>query len=130
MIDILAAAAEPLGGYERQIFGPEFYTLVVVVGWVLLHGLLPLIGGVMYATHWRTLLTWVAALAIASFAIHAGHELWSVASYDDYRAVSGALSQTAIFVFVPAFGAAAIGIFVRKLWDHSITNKAKVGVHE
>ncbi|MEX0342422.1 MAG: hypothetical protein AB3N06_07535 [Erythrobacter sp.] len=130
MIDLLALAAEAMDGYEPQGLDPHLYTLVSVVGWFLLHALLPLIGGIAYASHWRRFLLWIAALAVASFAMQVGQELWSVASYNDYGTVSGALSQIALFVFAPAFGGAAIGIFIRRMWDHSMANKATAGAQQ
>ena len=128
MIAYLAAAAEPLGGYQRQILGPEFYTLVMMVGWVLLHVVCPLIAGFIYAAHRRTLFLWVAVLAVASYAIHAGQELWSVASYNDYRTMPGVLLEGALFIFAPAFGAVAIGIFIRGMWDQFRAKNVTAGV--
>jgi hypothetical protein len=130
VIDFLAAAAEAWDGYESQGLDPHFYSLLSGVGWFLLHALLPFVGGVTYASQWRTFLLWVAVLAVSSFAIHAGQELWLVASYDDYGTVSGTLSQFALFVFAPAFGAAAIGILIRRMWNQFMAEKATAGLQQ
>ena len=129
MIDYLSAAAEAANGYEAQGVDPEIYTLLSVTGWALLHAVLPLIGGAVYADHWRALWGWVAALAVASFSIHVGYELWSVATYDNNITVSDAILQTAMFVFLPAFGATATGILFRRIWVHRMTKDAKARVH-
>jgi len=120
----LAAAAGP-GPVELEID-----LLMFVAGMLVLYVIAPLIGGVIYAAHWRALLVWVALLTVGSSAVHAGQVLWGFATYDCCGPVSDSLATVAIMVFVPAFGAAALGIFLRKLWDRFTNNQAMAGMQE
>ena len=115
---------------QPQGFDPEIaFSLLSAAGWIVLHAILPLIGGVLYATHWRTLLAWVTALAAASFTLHAGHQI-SVSWYHEYFFIERLLLELAAFILAPAFGATAIGIFIRKMWDRLFNNNAMAGVQE
>ncbi|MDZ4138185.1 MAG: hypothetical protein U1D66_04815 [Erythrobacter sp.] len=110
MIDHLALAALAAGaGVDYQTDWPS---LIMMAGFITLHAIIPLVGGMIYGDRWRILFIWVGALAGASYVMHTGQELLnggaSVYGTDSVMFV-------AVFTLVPAFGAATIGIIIRKL---------------
>ena len=115
MTDYLALAAQAAGDFDSHVTLYDWSSFIMMAGFIALHAIIPLISGLIYAHHWRILLMWVAALAGASYALQAGQELFNANSgaYDSLDA----LTFSAVLVLVPAFGAAGIGILLRKMWD-------------
>ena len=110
MIDHLALAALAAG--TRVDYETDWPSLIMMAGFITLHAIIPLIGGIVYGDRWRNLLIWVGALAGASFVMHTGQELLNGGA-NAYG--TDPVMFVAAFTLVPAFGAATIGIIIRKV---------------
>jgi hypothetical protein len=114
VINYLAAAAQATGfGFDTQVSSFDWPSFIMMAGFIALHAVIPLIAGLIYADHWRTFLIWVSVLASASYALHAGQEMLNADS-DVYNRLD-TLTLIAVFTLAPAFGAATLGILIRKV---------------
>ncbi|GGD60433.1 hypothetical protein [Croceicoccus mobilis] len=117
MIEILAAAAEAADHMSSDEISR---VMLLSASWITFYWLLPMVGGFMFASHWKAFLVWAVVLASSSLLIHLTRNY--LANY--YGELLGPVWQWAIVILAPTLFFALLGIFIRKTWDRRAARRA------